>query len=59
MTIKQVLEQIQEYVKELKNLKVENEELKKQVSELEEQANLNLAKAQEIVEELKVMINAE
>ena len=33
-------------------------DLSKQVDTLEAQANLNLAKAQEIVEELKVMINA-
>ena len=36
MTIKQVLEQIQEYVKELKNLKVENEELKAQMETIRE-----------------------
>lgn len=33
-------------------------DLSKQVDTLEAQANLNFAKAQEIVEELKVMINA-
>lgn len=78
--LRQILTQIQEYLKELKGLKeeienlkvenaelkknvetikVENENLKKQVSELEEQANLNLATAQQIVEELKVIINAQ
>lgn len=77
-----LLDEIQGYVQEYKNLKEENEQLKAQMEEynnlnqenvelkaqvetlktqiieLQVQADLNLAKAKEIVDELKVIINA-
>ena len=73
MTLEQLLEQISLFVDEVRTLKEEKEAIelslesyKTQISELEtensslkEQANLNLIKVQEIVNELKEILNKE
>lgn len=73
MTLEQLLEQINLFVDEVRTLKEEKEAIelslesyKTQISELEtensslkEQANLNLIKVQEIVNELKEILNKE
>ena len=73
MTLEQLLEQINLFVDEVRTLKEEKEAIelslesyKTQISELEtensslkEQANLNLIKVQEIVNELKKILDKE
>ena len=73
MTLEQLLEQINLFVDEVRTLKEEKEAIelslepyKTQISELEtensslkEQANLNLIKVQEIVNELKEILSKE
>ena len=58
-----IITSLQETIVEKDNVIIskdsEIEELTTKVSELEEAANLNLAKAQEIVNELKEIINAQ
>lgn len=56
--LSQILDEIKGYVDDYKITKEENEQLKTLITSLQEQTNLNLVKAQEIVNELKEVINA-